>query len=63
MIQAQISPQVNSPFQNRAKAASVSRSPRKVTWLGRIPATAHQRVTIRAGTGHRYLVTMSVTPL
>ena len=63
MIQAQTRPKPNWPCQNSQNAASTSRKPAKVTWLGRRPATAHQRVTIRAGTGHQYLVTTSVTPL
>src|SRR5688572_28775246 len=61
MIQAQTSPNPNWPCQNSQKAARTSRNPMKVTWLGRKPATAHQRVTMRAGIGHQYLVTTSVT--
>ena len=56
-------PAANCPRQKNQKAASTSRKPAKVTWLGVIFARAHQRVTIRAGTGQTRLVTMSVTPL
>ena len=40
-----------------------SRKLAKVTWFGVILASAHQRVTTRAGAGQTYLVTRSVIPL
>src|SRR6187431_649084 len=46
MIQAQTRPHPYWPVQNSQKAASTSRKPIRVTWLGVILARAHQRVTI-----------------
>src|SRR3990167_9302731 len=57
IAQAAARPQPNCPVQNSQNAASTSRKLAKVTWLGVIPATAHQRVTTRAGAGQTYLVT------
>src|SRR4051794_40665059 len=63
ITQAAARPQPKWPVQKRYMAANTSARLAMVTWLGVMPASAHQRVTIRAGVGQTYFVTRSVTPL
>ncbi len=64
MIQAQTRPQPNwpGPEQPEGRQHQQEADRRSPGWASSC-ARAHQRVTIRAGTGQTYLVTRSVTPL
>ncbi|MNC85637.1 hypothetical protein D3C83_12470 [compost metagenome] len=63
MTQPASKPQPYSPRANSTSATITSARLIAVTWLGVIPARAHQRVTCCAGAGQSHLVTRSVTPL